>query len=211
MRSSKAQKVMAAVLCVLLASCGGTRYSVPTSAEELLHLVLVIQEAPDGRVSHSWQRAGDFDLERNRYGASTEGMAGRVVLATSRQSDCYAQYLECYHQCRQTPIPSAFNHYIEDFGPRAGHDRYCSETCMRQYTKCLKGQAHRAQSFTAVDNAVDWLKRNHRTVLIGSLFVIAGVTFVTVSAGAGVIVLAPVVFMTSSGIPAAPHIATVSP
>lgn len=202
---------MAAVLSVLLASCGAARYTAPTSTEELTRLVLIIEEAPDGRVNHSWQRAGDFDLERNRYGASAEGAAGRIVLATSRQSDCYAQYLECYHQCRQTPIPSDFSHYIDDFGPRAGHDRYCSERCMRQYTQCLKAQERRAQEFTAVDSAVDWLKRNHRAVRVGSLVVIAGVIFVTVSAGAGVVVLAPVVLMTSSDIPDAPHLAEVSP
>lgn len=211
MKISRPQKAIAAVLSVLLASCGVTRYSTPTRAEELTRLVLVIKEMPDGHVSHFWQRAGDFDLNRNRYGPGAEGAAERIVLASSLQSDCYAQYLECYQQCRQTPIPSDFNHYIEDFGPRAGHDRYCSEKCMRQYTRCLKAQEGRAQEFTAVDSAVDWLKRNHEAVGVGSLVVIAGVTFVAVSAGAGVLVLAPIVLMTSSRDPVVPHIAAVSP
>lgn len=211
MRIGRPQKVIAAVLSLLVASCGVTRPSAPTRAERLTRLVLVIEDMPDGRVSHSWLRAGDSDLERYSEGRSAGSAARRIVLASSRQSDCYAQYLECYQQCRQIPIPTDFNHYIEDFGPRAGHDRYCSEKCMRQYTKCLNAQERRAQEFTAVDSAIDWLKRNHEAVGIGSLVVIAGVTFVAVSAGAGVLVLAPVVLMTSSGASVAPHLAAASP
>jgi hypothetical protein len=210
-KSSGPQKVVAAILGVLLISCSATRYTAHPSAKELTQLVLIVEEAPDGRVSHSWRRAQEFDLERYRDGSSAEGAAGRIVLAASRQPDCYAQYLECYHQCRQTPVPPDFNQYLDDFGPRAGHDRYCSEKCMRQYTECLKAQGGHAQEFTAVDSAVDWLKSHRETLWVGSLVVIAGVVFVTVSAGAGLIVLVPVVLVASSGAPVAPHLAVVSP
>jgi hypothetical protein len=56
----------------------------------------------------------------------------------------------------------------------------------------------RPQEFTVVDGAVDWLKRHRTSILVGSIIVIAGVTFVVVSAGAGVVVLAPVVLMTAA-------------
>ncbi|PTL82882.1 hypothetical protein DAT35_18705 [Vitiosangium sp. GDMCC 1.1324] len=82
---------------------------------------------------------------------------------------------------------------------------------MRKYTECLKAQGRRAQEFTAVDSAVDWLKRNREAILVGSLVVIAGVVFVTVSAGAGIVVLAPVVLVASSGAPVSPYIVAVSP
>ncbi len=49
-----------------------------------------------------------------------------------------------------------------------------------------------------MDSAVDWLKRHQMAVLAGSIIAIAGVTFVVVSAGAGVVVLAPVVLMVSA-------------
>lgn len=127
------------------------------------------------------------------------------------RADCYAQYLECYQQCRQLPVPQDFNQYIHDFGPRAGHDRYCSEKCMPKYAECLKTQGHRAQEFTTAGSAVDWLKRHRESVLVGSLVVIAGVTFVTVSAGAGVVVLAPLVLVTSSAVPIASNIAAAVP
>jgi hypothetical protein len=210
-KSSRSQRFVATVLSTLLVSCSATRHTVPTGAEELSRLVLVIEEAPDGRVNHSWLPAEAFDLERYRYRPDAEGGAGRIVFAASQQIDCYAQYLECYQQCRQTPVPPDFNQYIYDFGPRAGHDRYCSDKCMPQYTECLKAQGHRAQAFTTVDGSVDWLKRNHESMLVGSLVVIAGVVFVTVSVGAGVVILAPLLVVTSSETPVTSHIAAVSP
>lgn len=48
-----------------------------------------------------------------------------------------------------------------------------------------------------MNEAVDWLKRNPRGVLVGSIVVIAGVAFVTVSAGAGLVVLAPAALLAS--------------
>lgn len=55
-------------------------------------------------------------------------------------------------------------------------------------------------SFPAVDSAVHWLKRNHREILVGTVVVIAGVTFVVVVAGTGgaVLILAPAVLLASS-------------
>ncbi|WP_051256542.1 hypothetical protein [Cystobacter fuscus] len=211
MKSSHSQRFVATVLSTLLVACSATRYTVPTGAEELSRFVLVLEEAPDGRVNHSWLPAEALDLERYRYRPYAEAEAGRIVLAASQQIDCYAQYLECYQQCRQTPVPPDYNQYIYDFGPRAGHDRYCSDKCMPQYTECLKAQGNRAQVFTTVDRAVDWLERNHESVLVGSMVVIAGVVFVTVSGGAGIVILAPLVVVTSFGIPVTSHIALASP
>jgi hypothetical protein len=206
----KRRRLISASISLLFASCSATRYAAPAPVE-LTHLVLVIRELPDGQVSHSWQRADDSDLSHFRYPSSLDGLAGRIVLATSQQDDCYAQYLECYYQCRKAPVPPEFDHYLHDFGPAAGHERYCSEKCMRKYTDCLRAQGRRQQESTAIDNAVDWLKRNRKGVLVGSLVVIAGVVFVVVSAGAGLVVLAPAVLVTSGVPSAAPPLAEVSP
>ncbi|MFE8605045.1 hypothetical protein KYC5002_45265 [Archangium violaceum] len=48
-----------------------------------------------------------------------------------------------------------------------------------------------------MDEAVDWLKRHHQGLLVGSIVVIAGAAFVTVSAGTGLVVLVPVVLLAS--------------
>ncbi|WNG52836.1 hypothetical protein F0U60_39380 [Archangium minus] len=65
--------------------------------------------------------------------------------------------------------------------------------------------------FTATERAVEWLKRNRKAILVGSVVVIAGVVFVVASAGAGALVLAPVILLTSAGFPDGSHLATVSP
>jgi flavin reductase (DIM6/NTAB) family NADH-FMN oxidoreductase RutF len=67
--------------------------------------------------------------------------------------------------------------------------------------------------FTAVDSAVDWLKRHRTAILVGSVVVIAGVVFVTVSAGAGAVVLAPIALVVvASSVPhLEPQFVEVSP
>jgi hypothetical protein len=197
-------------LCLVLASCSATRHVTPTSAD-LPRLVLVIRETPDGQVTHSWQDTEDFDPSHFMYRSSLNGAHGQIVLTGGPQDDCYAQYLECYYLCRKTPVPPEFDHYLHDFGPAAGHERYCSEKCMRKYTECIRARGQRQQQFTAIDDAVDWLKRNHKAVLVGTLIVIAGVAFIVVSAGAGLIVLVPVVLVASGLPPITPPLAAVSP
>lgn len=91
------------------------------------------------------------------------------------------------------------------------HDSFCWEKCKQAYLDCEKLQELQPREFTAIDNAVDWLKRHHKEVLVGSLIVIAGVAFVVVSAGAGLVVLAPAVLLASSAPPAEPHMVQVSP
>jgi hypothetical protein len=61
---------------------------------------------------------------------------------------------------------------------------------------CLKLQKLEALSFTAIGHAVDWLRRHQREVLVGTTIVAAGVAFVVISSGAGLIVLAPLVLLT---------------
>ncbi|QRK14164.1 hypothetical protein JQX13_49015 [Archangium violaceum] len=55
-------------------------------------------------------------------------------------------------------------------------------------------------SFSVVDSAVDWLKQHRRELLVGTIVVIAGVAFVIASSGAGLLVLAPAVLLTSSNV-----------
>ena len=61
---------------------------------------------------------------------------------------------------------------------------------------CLKLQKLESLSFPAIDRAADWLRRHQQEVLVGTIVVAAGVAFVVISAGAGLIVLAPVVLLT---------------
>jgi hypothetical protein len=69
----------------------------------------------------------------------------------------------------------------------------------------------RPQEFTAIDPAVEWLKRNRKTVLVGSVVVIAGVAFAVVSAGAGAVILAPALLFSAPGGDVEPFMAEASP
>jgi hypothetical protein len=61
---------------------------------------------------------------------------------------------------------------------------------------CLKLQRLEALSFPAIDRVADWLGRHQQEVMVGTTVVAAGVAFVVISAGAGLIVLAPVALLT---------------
>jgi hypothetical protein len=64
---------------------------------------------------------------------------------------------------------------------------------------CLKLNELHALEFTAMDDAIDWLKRHRQQLLVGTLVIAAGVTFIVISAGAGILVLAPLVLVSQSG------------
>ncbi|WNG42610.1 hypothetical protein F0U61_52710 [Archangium violaceum] len=67
--------------------------------------------------------------------------------------------------------------------------------------------------FPVVDEAVAWLKRHREELLVGTVVVIAGVTFVVVVAGSGgtALVLAPAVLLVSSDVSSDSQLAAVKP
>lgn len=77
------------------------------------------------------------------------------------------------------------------------HNEICRKQCLAQYNDCLKLQGLEAVQFPAVAGAVEWLKRYRTELLVGTIVVIAGVTFVVASAGAGLVVLAPLALVAS--------------
>lgn len=93
---------------------------------------------------------------------------------------------------------------------------HCRRGCMQPYLDCskLREQAEgRAVRFHAIDEAVDWVKRNREKLLAGAVIVIAGVAFVVVvgASGGGVLLLAPAVVLASTDGPAEPQTLVVSP
>lgn len=211
MRSSTSPaRFVAASLGVLLTACSATRGITPASTGELADLVLIINELPDGQVTHTWERAEDFDLARYRYQPSNDSPYGRIVPAAARPRDCDQEMQACYQNCMRRPLPPGYGHTKT---PRksGGKSEYCRDTCWQAYQDCVELQKLQPQEFTAVDSAVNWLKRNHKAVLVGSVVMIAGVVFVVVSAGAGLVVLAPIALVASPAIPSEPYLAEVSP
>ncbi|WP_245682399.1 hypothetical protein [Archangium gephyra] len=161
--------------------------------------MLVIQESPGGQLTHDWRHAEEFDLSWYRFPTSTrESTYGRIVrVAKTYQRDCDAENDQCIKMCMSRPLPRGFGHTTSGGRGKGGKEEWCNKQCRQPYRDCLELQERQAHEFSATDEAIDWLKRNHQTLLVGSIVVIAGVAFVTVSAGAGLIVLAPAALLAS--------------
>ncbi len=75
----------------------------------------------------------------------------------------------------------------------AQHHNYCTEKCLEEYMQCVKEMESQPLMFPDMKAAQDWLERNKKEVLVGSIVLVAGAAFVIGTAGAGVLVLVPLV------------------
>jgi hypothetical protein len=195
--STNPGKFIVASICVLLISCSAARHTtLPVRAEDPSRLVLIIKESSDGQVIHDWRRAEEIDLSPFKSQPSSRSASGRIVLASSFQRDCDQELIDCHRDCMKRPVPPDYNQYEYNRG-LGGRVDYCNKQCLRPYLDCKELEKLRPQEFSAMGTAVDWLKRHREAVLVGSIVVIAGVVFVVVSAGAGAMVLAPVLLVAS--------------
>jgi hypothetical protein len=159
--------------------------------QNLYESVLVVRLVPGGQAGHSWQPASAWEQELRALRASTGSDSGHIVLASSRPRDCDQEQIDCHRDCMRRKPP-----YPHGARRSHGHVEYCDNKCLNEYMACLKLQRLEALSFPAIDRAADWLRRHQQEVMVGTIVVAAGVAFVVLSAGAGVIVLAPVVLLT---------------
>jgi hypothetical protein len=100
------------------------------------------------------------------------------------------------------PIPADWDNYIARYGEKLGKIKYCDDTCAAQRNACwdeAKRKRVRVHRFMAIDAAVEWVKHHRFELLAGSIVVIAGVAFAVAFSGGGVIILAPVLLVASSG------------
>lgn len=184
----------------LLFSCGGSGFIrlVPTPRTDELHkLALVIQERPNGQVVHAWRPAAEFQEALRNLPSSARGnaLSAPLVLISARRRDCDQEQIDCHRDCMRRKLPAPHN-YIPRGDPR--HNQICRDRCLSSYMDCVDAEKARALWFPAVDGAVDWLKEHRTKLLVGTVVVIAGVTFVVASAGAGLVVLAPLALMASA-------------
>jgi hypothetical protein len=204
-------KITAALLGILLAACGSTRHVAPTSTRELSRFVLFIRELPDGTVAHAWRRAEEVDLSQYRHRARARVAARRILPAVARPRDCHQEFIDCVEDCKTRPLARGFGHITSGRDGKARKEEYCRGKCWQPYLDCSELQESKPQEFSAIDTAVDWLKRNRKEVLLGSVVVVAGVAFVVVSAGAGLVVLAPAVLLAEPEAPSVPWMAEAAP
>jgi hypothetical protein len=213
--STTTQRLIAASLCLLLlCSCSTTGNAPPgpSGSADLLRYVLVIQEAPDGQVTHAWQPLSTIDFSRQPYRASNGQLEGAIVHA-SFDRDCEAEREGCEEMCRASLKGRNWTH-----ASAGSKNAICRERCAPAYLDCSKlkelAEAGRLRvSFPVVDSAVDWLKQHHRELLVGTVVIIAGVAFVVVAVGSGggALLLAPAILLVSSDAPSAHEFALVEP
>jgi hypothetical protein len=175
------------------------------AAEELSHFVLILQAGTDGQVTHAWRRAELFDLSAYRRLSRARETEGEVVFVSMRPRDCHAEYLECVDKCMARPLAPGFGHITRRKG-KGGKMSFCEDECLRPYRDCEEAQGRQTHEFSATDKAVGWLTDNRQALLAGSVVVIAGVVFVTVSGGAGLFVLVPAVLLSDARVGIEPHV-----
>jgi hypothetical protein len=170
--------------------------------------VLVLEKTPDGQVTHAWEPLSGFDLSKYPHRASTSPGEVPIVRATWTRS-CEDERDACETMCKQARRGRNWSHASK--GSKA---EMCRDKCAPAYNDCcqLREQAE-ALEFSAIDEAVGWLKQHHEELLVGTVVVIAGVAFVAVVAGSGgtALVLMPAVLLVSSEIPSEPPLAAVRP
>lgn len=203
-------------LALLLVSCTATHYSAigPTGPQDLARYVLVVEETPDGQVTHDWKPIEDFDLTKfQRIQSAMRTPRGIVRASTDRAAYCEGRREQCVDDCLASsrPIPIGHLLYPTYKGPwRANKGWWCRESCMKLADMCKRGMGEWAEEyaaeFDAIDPAVDWIKKHREEILVGTVIVIAGVAFaaaVAASAG-GALILVPVVLLVEDSSGSAP-------
>jgi hypothetical protein len=194
------QRLIASLLGVVLLSCSTTPQGAPRIAEaDLVRSILLIQELPDGRVIHTWQRAEEFDLSPYKHLSQRLSSSRRVVLAAHWNRNCDEENDECIDKCMDRPLPPGFEHLSSPDRKKGAIAKYCRDQCLQAYRDCMELEKLQSQKFKTIDSALDWLKHNHKAVLVGSVIIIAGVAFVVVSAGTALVILAPALLLTAPG------------
>ncbi|MCY1076774.1 hypothetical protein [Archangium lansingense] len=201
MNTPAAQWLAASSLSLLLLSCSATGYVPPgpSGSADLSRYVLIIQEVPDGQVSHSWQPISGFDLSKYPY-LTSHGRLEAPIIRASFNRDCEAERDRCEEMCKASLKGRHWTH-----ASAGSKDAMCRERCMPAYQDCcrLREMAEAGKlrvGFAVVGSAIDWLKQHNRELLVGSVVVIAGVVFVVVSSAGGILLLAPAVLLASSSV-----------
>lgn len=106
---------------------------------------------------------------------------------------CADEQIACFDRC--------WNSYPPLTSIRKGsgkHHEYCTTKCLEEYMECIKDEEQREQErerrklqFSSIDKALDWLRAHKTEIAVGTLVVVAGVTFVVATGGSGALILAP--------------------
>ena len=158
-------------LSIFIVACGSTQ---PALREQSL-----------GAHSSFAATSGQEELASDTSAHSAEAGSSDIVFVSQDTSDCDAAHIECFRSCWTKKPPRPYEYQKRD------HYRYCETKCFKEYMACLKRQGLHLREFTTMDRAMDWLRHYKKEILIGTLVVVAGATFIVVTGGAGALILVP--------------------
>lgn len=190
------QRFMALSLNLLFLSCSATQHVVtgPAGPHELSRYVLILQEAPGGKVKHEWKPLKDFELTKLQQAMNTVNTHRGIVRVSSTglENYCYGRGQQCKEDCRRSrnPFPVGHLRYPKYKGPwRDGKIWWCPESCGMLEDMCRRGMGEWAEEYAAefdsTESAVDWLENHREEILVGTVIVIAGVAFVAMTMASG--------------------------
>jgi hypothetical protein len=226
MKSRPLQKFMALCLGFLLVSCSTTQHLdlPPVGPHELSRHVLIIQETPDGKVTHDWRPLREFDpMEIQCALSKRPTRRGSVRVSSTGLDDyCRGRGRQCTEDCfkSRNPFPVGHLRYPKYEGPwRNGKRWWCPKSCGMLEDMCRRGMGgwaeEHAAEFDSTDTAVDWIKNHREEILVGTVIVIAGVAFVaaTIASGGGALLFVPLLAMAEAPqeVPPTARIAEMTP
>lgn len=166
--------------------------------EELERFVLVLQAHPGGLVTHDWRPAESVDLSPYRRHSRPQAEESDIERVVARPRDCDEENLTCFTNCMRTPLQRGFGHITSGGRGKGGKREYCDDHCRQSYLDCTQAQGRNVQEFSSIGSAIAGLKSHLPLVVAGSIVIIAGTLFVTVSAGTGLIILVPAAALIAS-------------
>jgi hypothetical protein len=138
------------------------------------------EDASAAAEAERWGLAEDGAYDGALYSAE-EPLASGIELV-SAEDDCNKEHIECFRDCWKKKPPYPWGKKGGD-----GHNRYCTDTCLKKYVDCMKS-AGLMKEFSVMSAALDWLK-SHKAIVVGTVVVIAGVVYVVSTGGGGALVL----------------------
>lgn len=139
-----------------------------------------VQRAPEGVTN----AAAECGIEEGPYdGAlySPEEPLASMIQLVKTEEDCNGEQIECFDRCWNSKPP------LTSIKKGSGkHHEYCTTKCLKVFMDCMKN-VHSRSGFKSMDEAMAWV-RKHGKEILGTLVVVAGVSYV-VATGGGALIL----------------------
>jgi hypothetical protein len=111
----------------------------------------------------------------------------------SGDDSCAEAQIACFDRCWNSRPPLTS---IKKGSEK--HHEYCTTKCLEEFMNCIKEQEQREAAqekrelrFPNIDRALTWLREHKTEIAIGTIVVVAGVTFIVATGGSGALLLVP--------------------